>query len=66
LLTRPAVASVILGVRTMAQLEDNLAAADLALSAEQIASLDRVSAPPEGYPYRYLRIYGTRLEFPSD
>jgi aryl-alcohol dehydrogenase-like predicted oxidoreductase len=66
LLTRPAVASVILGVRTMAQLEDNLAAADLALSAEQIASLDRVSTPAIGYPYRYLGIYGTRPEVSSE
>jgi aryl-alcohol dehydrogenase-like predicted oxidoreductase len=49
---RPAVCSVILGARTLEQLEDNLGAADLDLSAEEVAALDKVSDPePADYPY---------------
>jgi aryl-alcohol dehydrogenase-like predicted oxidoreductase len=45
------VTSVIVGARTEAQLADNLASADLTLSAEEITRLDRVSAQPLPYPY---------------
>ncbi|MFP4311968.1 MAG: aldo/keto reductase [Nitriliruptoraceae bacterium] len=49
---RPQVTSVILGARTLEQLTDNLAAADLHLDAEETALLDRASDPaPAGYPY---------------
>ncbi len=49
---RPAVTSVILGARTVEQLEDNLAAADLQLSADETAALTDVSEPIVGdYPY---------------
>ncbi len=52
LLTRPAVASVLLGARTVAQLRDNLAAADIDLTADDVAELTRVSAPGlPPYPY---------------
>lgn len=51
LLGRPAVASVIIGARTEAQLADNLRSADLVLTAEERARLDAVSAPPLLYPY---------------
>jgi len=51
LLERPAVTSVIVGARTDAQLADNLAAAELRLSADERARLDAVSAPPLIYPY---------------
>ena len=51
LLGRPAVASVVIGARTEAQLADNLKAADLVLSAEERTRLDAVSAPPLLYPY---------------
>jgi aryl-alcohol dehydrogenase-like predicted oxidoreductase len=50
-LGRPAVASVVIGGRNEAQLRDNLGAADLKLSADQRARLDKVSAPPLLYPY---------------
>ncbi|MDX1520845.1 MAG: aldo/keto reductase [Anaerolineae bacterium] len=52
-----AVSSVIIGVRTMAQLEDNLQAADIQLTAEELASLDQASQLPELYPYRLLSNY---------
>ena len=49
---RPAVTSVILGARTIEQLDDNLAAADLTLTDEQRTRLDEASAPrTEVYPY---------------
>jgi aryl-alcohol dehydrogenase-like predicted oxidoreductase len=55
LVDRPAVASVILGARTLDQLEDNLGAAGLHLSPEETARLDAASDPePPDYPYGTL------------
>jgi aryl-alcohol dehydrogenase-like predicted oxidoreductase len=51
LLGRPGVTSVIIGGRSDAQFKDNLAAAELKLSAEERARLDVVSQPPLLYPY---------------
>jgi diketogulonate reductase-like aldo/keto reductase len=51
LLGRPGVSSVVIGARTDEQLADNLAAAELELSAEERSRLDEVSAPPLLYPY---------------
>ncbi|GAA1160394.1 aryl-alcohol dehydrogenase (NADP+) [Nesterenkonia sandarakina] len=49
---QPAVTSVILGVRTLEQLQDNLAADSLELSTEQLEQLTAASAPEiEDYPY---------------
>jgi aryl-alcohol dehydrogenase-like predicted oxidoreductase len=50
LLGRKGVMSVIIGAKTLEQLNDNLAAAKLELSAAEIAELDRVSAPAPEYP----------------
>jgi aryl-alcohol dehydrogenase-like predicted oxidoreductase len=50
LLQRKAVMSVIVGAKTIEQLDDNLAAADLTLGVEEIAALDAVSALPPEYP----------------
>jgi aryl-alcohol dehydrogenase-like predicted oxidoreductase len=49
-LAKPFVTSVIIGAKTVEQLEDNLAAADLTLTPEEIAALDAVSALPGEYP----------------
>jgi aryl-alcohol dehydrogenase-like predicted oxidoreductase len=51
LLARPAVTSVIVGARTDQQLADNLAAAALQLTEEQIARLEAVSRTPLIYPH---------------
>jgi aryl-alcohol dehydrogenase-like predicted oxidoreductase len=49
---RPAVASVILGARTVAQLDENLGAADLHLSDKETELLTEASAPlVADYPY---------------
>ncbi len=45
LLQRKGVMSVIIGAKTTEQLDDNLAAAELTLSPEEIAALDAASAP---------------------
>lgn len=54
LLTRPAVSSVIIGARTLKQLDDNLGAADLLLADDEISRLNDVSASPLSYPYRSI------------
>lgn len=60
LLAQPAVSSVIIGVRTMAQLEDNLKAAEIELPGDELERLNDVSAPEPIYPYRFLENYGQR------
>jgi aryl-alcohol dehydrogenase-like predicted oxidoreductase len=63
---RPAVTSVILGARTVEQLDDNLAASGLHLSDEETQLLDEASAPivgdyPYGLPGRRQRANGREL-----
>jgi aryl-alcohol dehydrogenase-like predicted oxidoreductase len=50
LLQRKGVMSVIIGAKTIEQLDDNLASVSLQLTAEDVAELDRVSAPKPEYP----------------
>ena len=50
LLTKPVVTSVILGAKRLDQLQDNLAAAELKLTKEEIKQLDEVSILPPEYP----------------
>ena len=57
LVDRPGVTSVILGARSLEQLDENLDAADLHLSAEETARLDEVSRPiVDDYPYGELGV----------
>jgi aryl-alcohol dehydrogenase-like predicted oxidoreductase len=68
---RPSVVPIV-GVRSSAQLGENLGAADLALSVDQLDRLDRAAAPQLGFPRAFLEsehvrglIYGetwTRLQ----
>jgi aryl-alcohol dehydrogenase-like predicted oxidoreductase len=52
LVDRPLVSSVILGARTVEQLQDNLGAAQLHLEGHEVARLDAASDPaPADYPY---------------
>jgi aryl-alcohol dehydrogenase-like predicted oxidoreductase len=55
LLARPTVTSLIVGARNEKQLADNLAAADLRLTEDEIAKLEKVSRPPLLYPYWHQR-----------
>ena len=52
---RPGVTSTIIGARTMAQLEDNLAALDLRLQPKQLSALDELTAPQLNFPAQFLR-----------
>jgi aryl-alcohol dehydrogenase-like predicted oxidoreductase len=50
LLAKPQVSSVIFGARSVAQLDDNLGAAELVIPLPLLQKLDVVSARPLGYP----------------
>lgn len=50
LLHQPPVTSVIIGAKTVEQLDDNLAATELRLSPEELERLDAASALPAEYP----------------
>ncbi len=54
-LHRPTVSSVIFGARTVAQVDENVRAADLALDPAQRQRLDEASAFELGYPYQFLQ-----------
>lgn len=55
LLAKPQVTSVIFGARTIEQLEANMVAADLELSAQHMKILDDASAFDLGYPYSFIQ-----------
>lgn len=71
---RPGISSVLLGVRTIAQLDDNLGALSWELSDDEMRRLTEVSAPGVPlYPHGFLESYagvdywerlGTRVESP--
>jgi aryl-alcohol dehydrogenase-like predicted oxidoreductase len=54
LLQRPAVSSVIFGSRTVGQVDENVKAAGLALTGEQMRALDEASAFDLHYPYDFI------------
>jgi len=58
-LAKPFVTSVIIGAKTIAQLDDNLAATTLALEPAELAKLDAVSALSAEYPGWMLARQGT-------
>jgi aryl-alcohol dehydrogenase-like predicted oxidoreductase len=49
-LAKPFVTTVIIGAKTMEQLDDNLEAVKLALTPDEMKTLDDVSALPAEYP----------------
>lgn len=58
-LAKPFVTTVIIGAKTMEQLDDNLEAAKLTLSADEMKKLDEVSALPGEYPGWMLERQGS-------
>jgi aryl-alcohol dehydrogenase-like predicted oxidoreductase len=64
LLAQSAVSSVIIGVKTMAQLKDNIAAGQVGLSEEELAALDEVSRLPPEYPGWMMAMQGKYRETP--
>ncbi len=59
-LAKPFVTTVIIGARTNEQLDDNLAAAEIELTADEVAALDAASALPPEYPGWMLERQGGR------
>ncbi|MFA6116190.1 MAG: aldo/keto reductase [Sphingomonas sp.] len=59
LLHQPHVTSVIVGAKRQDQLDDNLAATKVVLSADELATLDAVSKLPAEYPGWMLDLQGT-------
>jgi aryl-alcohol dehydrogenase-like predicted oxidoreductase len=65
LLAKPVVTSVIIGAKRIEQLQDNVAAVDVKLTAEQIKQLDEVSALPPEYPGWMLPFQGSNRLAPT-
>ena len=65
ILHKPSVMSIIIGAKTLEQLDDNLAAVGLTLTPEEMARLDEVSAIPSEYPgWMFARQGGNRRPKP--
>jgi aryl-alcohol dehydrogenase-like predicted oxidoreductase len=64
LLTRPTVASIIVGARNEEQLKQNLGAVGWKLSAEQLAALDKASETQPIYPYWHQKQFPERNPWP--
>jgi aryl-alcohol dehydrogenase-like predicted oxidoreductase len=54
LLCKPVVSSVIVGIRTLDQLADNLKTTEWQMTPEEVFKLDQVSKPVSIYPYDFL------------
>jgi aryl-alcohol dehydrogenase-like predicted oxidoreductase len=65
LLSKPVVTSIIIGAKRLDQLEDNLAAVDVQLTADELQQLDAVSALPPEYPGWMLQTQGSNRLDPS-
>jgi len=65
LLTRPTVCNVVVGARTEAQLEDNLAAAKIQLTPAQLEKLDQVSLRRAPYPSWHQKGFDSRNPKPT-
>ena len=62
LLYQKSVMSVIVGAKTSEQLADNIAASDLSLTDEEVATVDKVSALRPEYPRWMIdRAHGGRI-----
>ncbi|HEX7374573.1 MAG TPA: aldo/keto reductase, partial [Steroidobacteraceae bacterium] len=64
LLAKPWVSTIIIGARSMQQLDDNIAAGQLTLTADELAALDEVSRLPQEYPGWMLEMQSTNRRSP--
>ncbi len=65
LLAKPVVTTIIIGAKNETQLQDNIAATTLKLTAEDVATLDAVSRLPPEYPGWMLE-FTQRDRYPAD
>jgi aryl-alcohol dehydrogenase-like predicted oxidoreductase len=65
LLAKPVVTSIIIGAKRLDQLNDNIAAVELKLTADEIRQLDAVSELPPEYPGWMLPVQGADRTDPS-
>jgi aryl-alcohol dehydrogenase-like predicted oxidoreductase len=65
-LAQPAVSSIIIGAKTVDQLQDNIDAARLTLEAQDLAVLNEVSRLPAEYPGWMLKLQGKYREAAPD
>ncbi len=66
LLTRPSVASIVIGARTDEQLADNLRAAELTLTDSEVSRLEAISRPLLIYPYWHQHASAASRFSPAD
>jgi aryl-alcohol dehydrogenase-like predicted oxidoreductase len=64
-LSRPSVATVIIGARDEAQLKENLGATGWKLTPGQVARLETASAKSRTYPYWHQAQFAERNPFPT-
>lgn len=65
-LQRPAISSVVVGGLSEAHFGDNIAAADLVLTAEDVSRLDAISAPVMIYPHWHQANFASDRFSPAD
>lgn len=65
-LSRPAVASLVVGGLSENQFRENIAAADITLTQEELATLNLVSRPPYIYPYWHQHNFAQDRLSPAD
>jgi len=56
---RPGVTSTIIGARRMSQLDDNLKALELKLTADELAHLEALTKPGFGFPQNMMPMFGS-------
>ncbi len=65
-LQNPGVTTPVVGARTLAQLQENLGALEVDLTADQVARLDEVSAIDLGFPHAMLASDHVRVQTRGD
>lgn len=63
---RPGVDTIVLGARTDAQLEDNLASINLVLDEDEMAKIEEAGRPPAIYPFWHRSMWAFDRPTPSE
>lgn len=65
-LSRPAISSLVVGGLSEDQFRENIAAADLRLSEDELDTLNKISRPPYIYPYWHQHNFASARFSPAD